>query len=69
VLRYVVYHECIHCLVPEGANGKHSAAFMEYEMAAPARDRANEWLTANNFPTLDITYEDPRALRAAGRAP
>ena len=51
VLRYLIYHECCHQIVPSAAE-QHSPAFMELEKQAPHRQRAIEWLEKEGFPTL-----------------
>ena len=52
VLRYLIYHECCHQVVPSDEHEQHSEAFMELEREAPHRQRAIEWLEKEGFPTL-----------------
>ena len=51
VLRYLIYHECCHQIVPS-SDEQHPEAFMELERVAPHRERAIAWLEKEGFPTL-----------------
>ncbi|MDX1692520.1 MAG: hypothetical protein R3208_02070 [Ketobacteraceae bacterium] len=52
VLRYLIYHECCHQIVPSDNHQQHSDAFMDLEKEAPHRQRAIDWLEKEGFPTL-----------------
>lgn len=52
VLRYLIYHECCHQIVPTEAEDQHPEAFMALERKAPHRERAMQWLEKEGFPTL-----------------
>ena len=52
VLKYLLYHECCHQLIPCNNTTPHPDAFMEWEHRAPNRDRALDWLEHKGFPTL-----------------
>jgi len=52
VVKYLLYHECCHQLIPSTPERPHPPAFMEWEYCAPHRTRALEWLEKEGFPTL-----------------
>ncbi|MAR92401.1 MAG: hypothetical protein SV765_10740 [Pseudomonadota bacterium] len=56
VLKYLLYHECCHQLVPSSDQEPHSAAFLHWEYQAPNRDRALHWLERQGFPTLRTSH-------------
>lgn len=54
VLTYLLYHECVHQLVPCDGDNQHPEAFLRYERRAPQRRQAMRWLKKNGFPVLLI---------------
>lgn len=52
VLRYLIYHECCHQIVPSSQDEQHPEEFMRLELQAPRRARALQWLEKEGFPTL-----------------
>lgn len=58
VLKYLIYHECCHQLIPIDAMNPHPPAFMVWEERAPGRKRALEWLEKEGFPTLPLRADD-----------
>ena len=52
VFKYLVYHECCHQLIDSTGDDPHPPAFLEWELKAPGRDRALDWLEKRGFPTL-----------------
>jgi len=58
VLKYLIFHECCHQLIPTEATNPHPPAFMAREMRAPGRKRALEWLEKEGFPTLPLRADD-----------
>lgn len=54
VLKYLLFHECCHQLIPSDTINPHPPAFMEWEYRAPGRTRALEWLAKEGFPTLPL---------------
>ncbi|MCG8311818.1 MAG: hypothetical protein MI976_01255 [Pseudomonadales bacterium] len=54
VLRYLIYHECCHQVIPVIDDNQHPPAFLELEHAAPHRNRAIAWLEKEGFPTLRV---------------
>lgn len=55
VLRYLIYHECCHQIVPSDQCEQHTAEFMALERQAPHRQRAVEWLEKEGFPTIRLS--------------
>ena len=58
VLKYLLYHECCHQLIPARGDDPHPPAFLQWEMRAPHRARALEWLEKEGFPTLTANTHD-----------
>jgi len=56
VLKYLLFHECCHQIIPCSDDKPHTAEFMEWENRAPNRDRALDWLEKQGFPTLRTTH-------------
>ncbi|RLT92532.1 hypothetical protein [Ketobacter sp.] len=56
VLKYLLYHECCHQLIPSPLEQAHPPEFMEWERKAPNRERALAWLEKQGFPTLRTTH-------------
>ncbi len=54
VLRYLIYHECCHQIIPCNEQDPHNEDFMKLEYQAPNRERAINWLKKEGFPTLSI---------------
>ena len=55
VLRYLIFHECCHQVIPSNETDPHPSAFMDLEAQAPHRERAVKWLEKEGFPTLRLT--------------
>lgn len=52
VLRYLIFHECCHQVIPSDESDPHPKSFMEMELQAPHRERAIVWLEKEGYPTL-----------------
>lgn len=52
VLRYLIFHECCHQVIPSDENDPHPESFMKLELQAPHRDRAILWLEKEGYPTI-----------------
>ncbi|PCJ45961.1 MAG: hypothetical protein COA99_03730 [Moraxellaceae bacterium] len=62
VLRYLIYHECCHQIIPSSAEEPHSAEFMTFEAKAPFREKSLAWLRKEGFPTLSNPSPSPTSL-------
>ena len=58
VLKYLLFHECCHQLVDCSNSTPHPEAFMQWEVIAPNRNRALDWLEKKGFPTLRTANEN-----------
>ncbi len=52
VLRYLIYHECCHQLIASTPEHPHPSEFMAWELEAPNRSRAIQWLEKKGFPVV-----------------
>ena len=58
VLKYLIFHECCHQLFDSDASNPHPPAFMEWEVRAPGRAKALQWLEKEGFPTITMNVEE-----------
>lgn len=52
VYAYLLYHECLHQLLPGEGDG-HGPVFRKRELFAPYRAKSLKWLQRKNFPVMD----------------
>lgn len=53
VYMYLLFHECLHQIVPPEDGDCHGPVFRKREMFAPNRKRSIDWLRRKNFPVMD----------------
>lgn len=53
VYTYLIFHECLHIVMPPENGNCHGPEFCMREMFAPNRKRSIEWLQRKNFPVMD----------------
>lgn len=54
VIKYLIYHECCHQLVPSDLDNPHPPEFMDLERKVKHRERSMDWLEKEGFPTMRL---------------